>query len=70
MWKETQMKKLKGAYVDMKKGHGEKYSRKRLILKEPENREGRAGKSIWHTRETGTRLLTRLGNSTFGCGSL
>ena len=61
MWKETQMKKLKGAYVDMKKGHGEKYSRKRLILKEPENREGRAGKSIWHTRETGDQTAHQTG---------
>ena len=70
MWKETQMKKLKGAYIDMKKGHGENYSRKRVILKEPMRTGKGGGKSIWHTRETGTRLITRLGNSTFGCGSL
>ena len=42
MWKETQMKKLKGAYIDMKKGRGEKYSRKRVILKEP-MRTGKGG---------------------------
>lgn len=33
MWKETQ-KKLKGAYVDFKTGHGRKYPPKRVILKE------------------------------------
>ena len=63
------MKKLKGSYIDMKKGDGEKYSRKKVILKEPMRTGKGGGNSIWHTRETGTRLLTRLGNGTFGCGS-
>ena len=50
MWKETQMKKLKGAYIDMKKGHGEILKKKSDLKGTNENREGRGEEHLAHQR--------------------